>query len=341
MAQGVANFVSRFNPDRDRIAVIPFNLAARRLFSFRLFNNLNPWSPRFGANLRSMTLTTDITLPSETLQKGTTTAWELLTNPTKLTDALTTLAGSNTNHCDALAEGIDELEFLSRNILVDPTGSSFTGPEADRRKLQPFVVFFTDGAPNAMRGIFPDASTKPGGDFYHYALEWVAPNATPGQPPKTYRGPGPFVEREDDRNDPSHVQPLFKFAISAGKVKPAGSKSCGTEQSNFYDFEKTVTQNTTDARGDSQGCLDDTTTQFNFAIPYTNFDPEGGIISGGYVARVTNVPISTGTTIWRDPNWPPTTAAVPAYGLQKYDELPYYCAIEAADYLRLHFGATI
>ena len=333
MAQGVVNFVSQFNPQRDRITVIPFNLAARRLFSFVEYRSINGANSTDDATLYQLTLQNAIKNAngSEAVPAGTS-AWNMLTDINTLTAGLTALAGSNTNHCDALAEGIRELETLSEDILG-------TGQEADRRKLQPFVVFFTDGAPNAMRGLFLGPHSG-GLDYYHYAVEWVAPDPIPNAAPLTYRGPGPFVVRTNDSADPSIVQPLFRFSISANNVAPAGSGTCGEVQSNFYDFEKTITQNTSEgARGGPGGCFRNTGSAFNFAIPYTNVDALGAPTSR-YQAQVKDVPISTADTTWRDPNWPAANNP-PAYGLQKYDELPYYCAIEAADYLRLHFGATI
>jgi hypothetical protein len=335
MAQGVVNFVSRFNPNRDRISVIPFNLAARRLFSFTTYKN-NGSHSTLNATPNTLTLGQAIPIPGNGTPAipASTTLWELLTNQANLTNALTTLAGSNTNHCDALAEGIRELETLSQDVLG--TG----GPEADRRKLQPFVVFFTDGAPNAMRGIFPDTTVTPGGDFYHYALEWVAPNNKAPTQPFIYRGPAPFVLRTADASAPSTVQPLFRFPIAANAIAPTGSTQCGTQKANFFEFEQTITQNTTTARGGPQGCLNQTAATFNFSIPYTNVN-RSGQQTQNFEAGVRNVPFSSSTTIWRDPNWPPTVGNVGPYGVQKYDELPYYCAVEAADFLRLQFGATI
>ena len=133
LIDGVQRFAQQFNPSRDRIAVIPFNLAAQRLYSFGD-------GKTFGAadNGTGNTVLDGIQ------------ASDLLTDKALLTTVLTSLAGSNTNHCDALAEGIFELETLSTTLFGADTGDA----AEDRRQLQPFVVFFTDGAPNAMRGIF-------------------------------------------------------------------------------------------------------------------------------------------------------------------------------------------
>jgi hypothetical protein len=333
LIDGVQRFAQQFNPNRDRIAVIPFNLAAQRLYSFGTTGST------FGAATNG---TGNAALSGET-------ASDFLTDEDLLTTVLTGLAGSNTNHCDALAEGIFELETLSTTLFGADTGA----PAEDRRQLQPFVVFFTDGAPNAMRGIFSTADIDPNGcdtynagtrtsgqacgssDFYHYALEWVS---TQGPTTFQYRGPGPFVAREVVAGVPR----LFSFPIASASVAPSNSKTCGREISDPLTFEQTITQNTSTGpggRGGATGCLSAGTSSFSFDIPYTNLNA-----SGTYGATVTGVPISTANTTWRDPNWPSSffsVTPIPDYGLQKYDELPYYCAIEAADYIRTRYGGTI
>ncbi len=343
LIEGVQKFAQHFNPNRDRVAVIPFNLAAQRLYSF---TNGQP----FGVTLNN-TNNSDLT-PTNITASG------FLTNTATLRTVLTKLAGSNTNHCDALAEGIFELEGLS---TFDLGGESAANPNTDRRNLQPFVVLFTDGAPNAMRGIFNSTVIPPGqcdtyngatrdpagncttNDFYHYALEWVV---TESGVTKQYRGPGPFVERQLDANG---VPTIFNFPIAANLVAPIGSTTCGVEAANGNPliFEQTITRTTTGGGGGrghtTNGCFSPGTTTFNFAIPNTNPDASGNLTSNTYRASVRGVPISTDDTTWRDPNWPSILPAQPAwgYGLQKYDELPYYCAIEAADYIRTRFGGTI
>jgi hypothetical protein len=267
----------------------------------------------------------------------------------QLREVLSDLAGSNTNHCDALAEGIKELELLSDTLFGHDDGTAIN----DRRNLQPFLVFFTDGAPNAMRGIFSSGHIPAGScylygstntsqcgtrDFYHYALEWTNIDGT-----QQYRGPGPFVLRELDAG----VSKLFNFQFTANQAAPLGNQVCGKEvnDGNPLRFEQTITKNTSGGpggRGHSQdGCLSASASNFSFAIPYTNPDNSGGFTGTNYGARVSGVPISTDDTTWRDPSWPSTFMAPTPYGLQKYDELPYYCAIEAADYIRRRFAGTI
>ena len=352
MAQGVSRFVRMFNPARDRIAVIPFNLAAQRLFSLT--------TPTGGAQTMQQSISNNSTFANQN-------AWNFLTSQ-NLATRLQQLAGSNTNHCDALAEGILELENLSSTLY----GASGAGTA--RQQLQPFVVFFSDGAPNAMRGIFDNnpgvrncdryagsnyannrnacntfaapASSRPDAtDMYHYALEWVS--VLPGPPVTTnqYRGPGPFVMRQVDNQG---IPTLFNHTIGSASVAPNNSIVCGQHSANPVQFEGTITTNTNTGagrRGAATGCLTPAgnANTFSFAIPYTNRGVTENETTGNYNARVNNVPISTADTNWRDPAWPVNffTPPVPAYGLQKFDELPYYCAIEAADYIRTRFGATI
>lgn len=311
MVQGVSNFASMFNPNRDRIAVIPFNLAAQRLYSFT----------EGGQTGGRALLANESTSLNLSVGQGND-AYNLLTTPNLLDSALRPLAGSNTNHCDALAEGILELENLSTALY------GANGPGSDRRRLKPFVVFFTDGAPNAMRGIFnangfaapANCSTYQGGstyttppvacatqDMYHYALEWVHTETTP---PRQYRGPGPFVVRPQNVIVPN----VFGHTISGQWVAPNGAQVCGQHSPNPRLFEQMVTTSTEGGAGRrgnaTTGCLPGP--NFNFAIPYTNVrnDWQGGP-TRAYQATVQNVPITTGNTSWQDPNWPPSFFALP------------------------------
>ena len=365
LVTGVQTFAQFFNPERDRISVIAFNLAARRLFSFT--DNGAP-QPLSAATLLDAINDSSGT---EVVPKGSAAHNFLVDTATStLTNGLTALAGSNTNHCDALAEGIFELENLS-TALYGPPGN---GASADRRQLQPFVVLFTDGAPNAMRGIF-NAAEMPAGrcstyttgggrapatcaaprDFYHYALEWVVGQTAPLLP-LTYRGPGPFVQRAISNTTTSQPT-LFQFPIAAGSVAPNNSITCGVEQSNPILFERTITTVSGGTPPRSQrgnpntGCLTpQNPNTFQFSIPYTNPDDNGNVGANSsiltYQAGVSNVTISSDDWPVPDENWPPALFTptpqnpVPAWGYQRYDQLPYYCAIEAADYIRTRFAGT-
>jgi hypothetical protein len=362
LVTGVQTFAQFFNPQRDRISVIAFNLAARRLFSFTD-------ASRAAQHLSSATLLDAInSTGTNPVVDTSTTAQTFLTDLPTLRSGLTALAGSNTNHCDALAEGILELETLSTALYGPPSN----GESADRRQLQPFVVLFTDGAPNAMRGIFNANEINPNGcdtytngtritapcppstDFYHYALEWVAGQPDP-QPPLTYRGPGPFVQRALRPNIPSEPM-LFQFPIAANSVAPPGSITCGVETSDPRRFEQTITTINQVAPPRSQrgnpntGCLTpENSNTFQFSIPNTNPDNAGTVGNGStanYLAGVSNVTISSDDWPIPDQNWPQALFTpspgnpVPAWGYQRYDQLPYYCAIEAADYIRTRFAGT-
>ena len=348
MARGIKDFVEFFNPARDRIAVIPFNLAAQTLYSF-VDAAGNPVTLQNSAS-RNPAITNA-------------NAWNFFANRLwpQINGDLRNMAGSNTNHCDALAEAINELEALSTQLT-----STGQWQNRDRTQLQPFVVFFTDGAPNAMRGILPQQkqcrtytqgnpstySGTPGDcgtqDMYHYGLEWVAPNPTGNPPTLQYRGPGPFVARS---TDPNGVPTLFRLNITGNSVAPDGARVCGQHYSDPTQFESTIVNQAGGSRRiDATGCLPlapGPTGSFSFSIPYTNVDGNGNTTGSFYRAGVNNVPISTASTTWQDPNWPPNFFISPSfppgatYGVQKYDELPYYCAVEAADYLRTQFGATI
>ena len=364
LVTGVQTFAQFFNPQRDRISVIAFNLAARRLFSFTDNDPNNP-SP---LHLSSATLLDTITAPSGgTDVPQTTTAQQFFSEADTLRNGLTALAGSNTNHCDALAEGIFELENLSTALYGTQNSA---GDSSDRRQLQPFVVLFTDGAPNAMRGIFNAAempanrcstystgggriqtNCAPPRDFYHYALEWVAGQSN-GQPPLTYRGPGPFVQRAISNGTTSEPT-LFQFPIAAGSVAPNNSITCGVEQSNPILFERTITTVSGGTPPRSQrgnpntGCLTpQNPNTFQFSIPYTNPDDNGNVGANSsiltYQAGVSNVTISSDDWPIPDQNWPPAlfNPAPRPWGYQRYDQLPYYCAIEAADYIRTRFAGT-
>jgi hypothetical protein len=346
----VQRFAQHFNPNRDRIAVIPFNLAAQRLFSFTDGRTLRTATNRLPIPNGNGT-------PGNLLAANSMTAETFLTTTGGILDqALRNLAGSNTNHCDALTEGIFELEGVSGTLFGAENSAN---PATDRKNLQPFVVLFTDGAPNAMRGIFKPGDIPPGhckeyrgnfnwvnagncatDDFYHYAIEWVTAD---GGGTKYYRGPGPFVERALDSNG---IPKLFNHPIGLTELAPLYSKTCGVvlANGNPVDFEKTITRNTStgpSGRGDPLlGCLNSSSTEFSFSIPYTNPNSNNG--NNAYLASVSGVPISTDNTTWWDPNWPLTFfPPTIQYGLQKYDELPYYCAIEAADYIRTRFAGTI
>jgi hypothetical protein len=172
-----------------------------------------------------------------------------------------------------------------------------------------------------------------------------------------YRGPGPFVQRAI--SNATQSQPtLFQFPIAAGSVAPNNSVTCGVEQNNPILFEQTITTVSTGTppasqRGGPTGCLtpQSPNNTFKFSIPYTNPDNFGNVGANStiptYQAGVSNVTISSDDWPVPDENWPqalftptPQNPNIPPWGYQRYDQLPYYCAIEAADYIRTRFAGT-
>lgn len=264
-----------FNPYRDYITVIPFNLAAYNSFPIVT----NGAASSFGSD------------------------------QTRYTDFMnkTSLAGltpkSNTNICDAFIEAIAELKKI---------------PNLDR--FHPFVIAFTDGAPNAFRGEFTDgvgggdlmrannpASTGLTNDWYQYGLEW----STTTLPLTTSRGPGPLVNRELVGGKPRLVDHIISSTSTIWPTLPTGSNVCGQAYSDSAQHPAILNFNaTTPPVVPIKGCL----SNLNFNIPGT-----------GGTASVRGVPIHAVSTN-TDTNL-------------NYAKLPYYCAIEAADYIRGNLAA--
>ena len=279
-----------FNPYRDYITVIPFNLAAFN--SFRIVDDKAASGPPISFG--------DINIPN------------------RYTDFInkTSLAGltpkSNTNICDAFIEAIAELKRID-NLA----------------NYHPFVIAFTDGAPNAFRGEFTGAvvntaapttlgdlrrdnnltqtSTTLTNDWYQYGLEW----STATTPLTTYRGPGPLVNRQLIGGKPRLVDHIIS---STTGIWPTSSNVCGQAYSVSAQHPAILNFNATPVVP-IKGCL----SNLDFNIPGTDG-----------VAGVSGVPIDvlnadTTTNLTTNLN---------------YAKLPYYCAIEAADYIRGNLGTT-
>lgn len=277
LVTALATFRGFFNPYRDYITVIPFNLAAYN--SFQIVTGGAASS--FGDTQARYN--------------------DFMNNKTSLV-GLT--PKSNTNICDAFIEAIAELKLITN--LAD---------------FHPFVIAFTDGAPNAFRGEFTDgvgggdlkrannpASTGLKNDWYQYGVEW----STAATPPITSRAPGPLVNRA--QTTPGTPTPLFNHLIGvpiAGTpaIWPSGSNVCGQAYSKSAQHPAILNFNaTTTPVVPIKGCL----SNLNFNIPGT-----------GGAAGVNGVPI--------DLNGSADTKF-------NYAKLPYYCAIEAADYIRGNLG---
>lgn len=281
LVAALKEFRGFFNPIRDYITVIPFNLAAFNSFPIVLGTGI-PVS--FGSD---QTRYTDFINKTDSGD-----------NPAK-PNPLGLIPKSNTNICDAFIEAIAELKKI---------------PNLDR--FHPFVIAFTDGAPNAFRGEFTDAmgggdlmrannpaSTGLKNDWYQYGVEW----STAATPPITSRAPGPLVNRA--QTTPGTRTPLFEHLIVNNGIWPSGSNVCGQAYSESAQHPAILNFNaTTTPVVPIKGCL----SNLNFNIPGT-----------GREAGVRSVPI--------DLNGSANTKF-------NYAKLPYYCAIEAADYIRGNLG---
>lgn len=283
LAGGAEKFRTFFNPNRDVVAVIPFNLAAHVTFPMKNGSAVQA----FGTARNGTTL--DAQIAAATL-KG--------------------LTKSNTNICDALIRAIDQFEALATDPLF-----------AERKKvtISPTVVLFSDGAPNAFRGIFTNTTKLPANtDAYQYSLEWY-------DGAKTYRGPGPIVRRTVTNGVPD----LFGHPIGSGAVAPVASGTpCGPVVSDPRYFQSVLDTAATPQTGLTSGCL----TSLDFRLPIISATP----------VTISGVPFSDIESTYVDPNWSGVTPTVNGnINYQNFDQLPYYCSIAAADYIRSTFGGTI
>ncbi len=160
LKEAVINFHEYFNPVRDRIAIVPFNLGAKRSYSF--MEGVTPSS--FGnTEGRYNNFLATIGKPYE---------------------ATGLIPFGNTNPCDAFIMAAEEINEVRANTDVD------------RQGVRPQIVFFTDGSPNAMRGAFTSEdsgrltaakpSTSAPNDWYQYSVEWEESLGD------MYRAPGPL-----------------------------------------------------------------------------------------------------------------------------------------------------
>lgn len=263
LENALSGFKGYFNPLHDYISVTTFNLGARTVFPF---NN----SPFGSSATRYAT-------------------FNRVTSTGGSADSLRPL--SNTNICEGLQYAISELSSLP----VPNPASRTTGAQFDRMKK--IVVLFTDGAPNAFRGIFSNRTPANSSGDYQYTLEWRNADGT------MYRGPSPLVTSSS----------LFNHVIALNKISPNDTTNlCGPVLSTAAQFPHALNASATSAPIPTpRGCL----TRLDFTIPGT---------SGG--ASVRNVPIDSNGSTPENFN---------------YAKLAYYCAIEASDYIRSRFDATV
>jgi hypothetical protein len=276
-------FSQLFNPFRDRISVIPFNLGAQVAFSFQTQGNGQSGAAHqasFGRDAAT---------------------WTAFNN------AISGLTPqSNTNPCDALLWAMSELDSLRSQRGVATNA------------MRPFVVFFTDGAPNAFRGSFsnminqgqngnPAQGTASG--WYQYALEWVT-----GPPRTTYQGPSPLVSAQTS---------LFNLVPTALTSAPdpatfaRNNPYCGdiwsSNDANSPTYFERALNGSLDAGSRRPGCL----TDLSFSLP------------NGYDSVISLPARAQNETAFR------------VGSTQKFHELPYYCAIEATDQIRTTYNGTV
>jgi Flp pilus assembly protein TadG len=172
LVAALAEFKRFFNPFHDYIAVIPFNLAATKSFAIVSGTAMLP----FGSNTARLN------------------SFNTATSRTGLAPQ------SNTNICDALIQAIDEFRQID----------AIEANQAARTRK--FTILFTDGAPNALHGVFSppvtfsnSAASGVSNDWYQYSLEWRTAAGL------LYRGPGPLVQ-------PSATSPLFNFTAPSRQL---------------------------------------------------------------------------------------------------------------------------
>jgi hypothetical protein len=295
LKKAVIDFSKYFNPVRDRIAIIPFNLGASRSFSF--MDDASPAKPRSFGGTETAYNSFMATIGDENANNG-------------------LVPFGNTNPCDAFIMAADEI----RALRADPT--------IDARSVRPQVVFFTDGAPNAMRGTFINedgsrlTNAKPSSaapnDWYQYSIEW--------DDGSLYRAPGPLFHasyplfNKGIDTDGYPVAPVPPTPPSTGTPVPTPEATptpsptparCGEPWYERPDFQFVGSLNAaepTPAPSRAPGCL----TNLDFNIPRAS----------GYGAR--NVPFKATDN-----------------SLHFTDHLPYYCTIEAADHIRRSLKGTV
>jgi hypothetical protein len=288
LKEAVIEFRKYFNPVRDRIAIVPFNLGANRSFSF-----MESGVPRsFGS--------TETTFNSFMATIG---------NPAA-NDGL--IPFSNTNPCDAFIMAAQEIRDLKAH------------PSLDQQAVRPQVVFFTDGSPNAMRGDFisqdgtrltnAKPSTTAANDWYQYSIEW--------NDGTLYRAPGPLFHASLPLFNKGIDADGFPMAIPPPTPTPSGTPPpvptvtptpahCGEpwyEKPNFQFVGSLRAAEPTPPPSRIPGCL----TQTDFNIPGTST----------YGVRDVLFKTSTNT-------------------IEYTNQLPYFCTIEAADFIRQQLNGTV
>lgn len=293
LREAAQDFIKYFNPFRDRIAVIPFNLGASDYIPIVSGGTAH----YFGY---------DDTKPNDRTTYDT-----FMNSLGELGSPPNLPAISNTNHCDALVTGYNELNAVSAALSLPFS------------ELQPFSVFFTDGAPNAMVGTW----TKPFRDagsstdrltamnvpqpWYQYSLEWA--DALPGGTVNARRGPSMLVNK-------ASVGSLFNFQIATL------SNGAGMTYNVYPAGPATVTAGPLVSEVAQYPTVLDGNINPNAALRSLTFALPG--LSG---SNAIGVPTFAETYV--TPTGPTT--------IMNTDQLYYFCPIAATDYHRTVQSGTV
>ncbi len=289
LKRAVIDFYKYFNPVRDRIAIVPFNLGANRSFSF-----IEGGNPRSFGSTEATYNSFTATIGDENANNG-------------------LIPFGNTNPCDAFIMAAEEIRALKGHASLDQQG------------VRPQIVFFTDGSPNAMRGAFVSedgtrlTNAKPSpaspNDWYQYSIEW--------NDGSLYRAPGPLFHASVPLFNKSIDADGFPMAPVPSTPPPSGTPAatptplppppprCGDpwyEKTDLLFVGSLSAAEPTPAPARTRGCL----TSPAFDIPGVS----------GYGVR--SVPFKTTTN-----------------DILYTNQLPYFCTVEAADYIRQQLNGTV
>lgn len=338
LKSSVRDFYRYFNPFKDRIAVIPFNLGA----------DPNP-----------------LPLNNGTIGYGATqAAYTAFTN--KINNMV---AFSNTNHCDGLLSAINIISGAT--VPSDnPTIVFFSDGAPNAGRYSFLEGPFTNQAIGNSASRLTEAN--PANDWYQYTLEWTTNTGS------RYLGPSPLINCQTASGSSSpgcRITPvgatgspqntLFNLMIGGTVAAPNAnpwpypntpngyndaslsqsgrSIRCGPRESAIDKFQSVLnsqqlsTTNPGVVTGGTQACL---TSNLGFVLPglRTNTDP-------ATIDMTNPVPTDAGQVARRGGdvrfNEYQTLTGPAFYQPYDYEQLPYHCAIRAADYARITLGARV
>lgn len=194
LSQAVRNFLAFFNPNRDRINLVPFNIVAARFPGYGFVSmrtdpelDITPIAPNNDA----------VNFDSVQIQNAL-----ALVNPS-----------SQSNPCDGLITAYDDMQRA-----VDPVSGN---PIVGNQNI--FFVLFAGGAPSAGRFVYPNVKpiTVTPNDYVHYT---VSSGLNPGDPEQLTEN---FRDAADQAPAPIFYYYDMPFGHDAGQP-PVGARTCGT-----------------------------------------------------------------------------------------------------------------